>query len=134
MSSHLLHSASQSADDSDNIIRNLVSVSSSQNYDPAQLVANHPIDAQLLQHENPNNCHDLAPGLPLDKYRLNVDPNPQIVRRKPQDKISYLQQVAVRYVSILSFFFLFFFLFILPCIFFILIVFVHVCVCVFVLF
>jgi len=76
-----------------------VSASSAQNYDPAQLVAHHPIDPQLLQHENPNNCHDLAPALPLDKYRLNVDQNPHIVRRKPQEKVSYLQQVAVRYLK-----------------------------------
>ena len=97
--SHLLESFSTNhinSDSSEEIIRNLVSASSAQNYDPAQLVSSHPIDAQLLQHENPNNCHDLAPGLPLDKYRLNVDPNPQIVRRKPQEKVSYLQQVAVR--------------------------------------
>jgi hypothetical protein len=100
--SHLLESFSTnhiSSDSSEEIVRNLVSASSAQNYDPAQLVAHHPIDPQLLQHENPNNCHDLAPGLPLDKYRLNVDQNPHIVRRKPQEKISYLQQVAVRYLK-----------------------------------
>jgi len=88
-------------DSSDDAIRNLVSASSAQNYDPAQLVANYPIDPQLLQHENPNNCteNDLAPQLPLDKYRLNVDQNPHIIRRKPQEKITYLQQVAVRYLK-----------------------------------
>ena len=105
--SHLLESFSTnqiireqqtSSDSSEEIVRNLVSVSSAQNYDPAQLVSNYPIDPQLLQHENPNNCKDtdLAPALPLDKYRLNVDQNPQVVRRKPNEKICYLQQVAVR--------------------------------------
>jgi len=53
----------------------------------------------LLHHENPNNCTDLAPSLPLDKYRLNVDNNPKVIRKKPQEKIHYLQQVAVRYLK-----------------------------------
>jgi len=105
MSTHSLHHSASFARsgglDSDEIIKNLVSASSSQHYDPAQLVANHQIDPQLLQHENPNNCteNDLAPPLPLDKYRLNVDQNPQVIRKKPQEKISYLQQVAVRYLK-----------------------------------
>jgi len=86
-------------DNSEAIIQSLVSASSAQNYDPAQLVSNYPIDPQLLQHENPNNCTDLAPQLPLDKYRLNVDQCPHVVRRKPQEKICYLQQVAVRYLK-----------------------------------
>lgn len=68
-------------------------------YDSAALVANHQIDHNLLQHENPNNCTDLAPALPLDKYKLNVDQNPHVVRKKPSEKIHYLQQVAVRYLK-----------------------------------
>ena len=87
------------SDNSEAIIQSLVSASSAQNYDPAALVASYPIDPQVLQHENHNNCDELAPGLPLDKYRLNVDQNPHIVRRKPLEKISYLQQVAVRYIN-----------------------------------
>jgi hypothetical protein len=57
------------------------------------------IDANLLQHENPNNCTDLAPALPLDQYRLNVDNNPTVIRRKAQEKVQYLQEIAVRYLK-----------------------------------
>lgn len=68
-------------------------------YDPAQLIADQTIDPALLLHENPNHCTDLAPQLPLNKYRLNVDQHPHVVRRKPQEKVHYLQQVAVRYLK-----------------------------------
>lgn len=82
---------------SEAIINSLVQASSAQNYDPASLVQ--PIDPSLLQHENPNNCSNLAPGLPLEQYKLNVDQNPQVIRKKPLEKINYLQQVAVRYLK-----------------------------------
>jgi hypothetical protein len=106
MALHSVHSFSTTGLSSDRtlssseaIIKNLVQASSAQNYDPAALVANYPIDQSLLQHENPNNCADLCPSLPLEKYKLNVDNNPHIVRKKPQERIQYLQQVAVRYLK-----------------------------------
>jgi hypothetical protein len=96
---HVMHSLSTPAIGSESIIASLVQASSAQNYDPASLVAHYPIDPRELQHENPNNCTDLVAPLPLDKYRLNVDNNPKVIRRKPQEKIHYLQQVAVRYLK-----------------------------------
>jgi hypothetical protein len=99
MASHLEHSQSRTYSESERIINNLVQASSAQNYDPAALIAHYPIDQSILQHENPNNCSDLVAPLPLDKYRLNVDNNPKVIRRKPQEKIQYLQQVAVRYLK-----------------------------------
>ena len=104
MTASILHSASNAGllgcdnTSSEAIIQSLIQASSAQNYDPAQLVSNYPIDSQLLQHENPNQCTDLAPPLPLEKYKLNVDQCPHVVRRKPQEKICYSQQVAVRYI------------------------------------
>ena len=83
---------------SESIIQSLVQASSAKNYDPAQLVSNYPIEPELLEHENPNKCCDFAPQLPLEKYKLNVDQCPRVVRRKPQEKICYSQQVAVRYI------------------------------------
>jgi len=41
----------------------------------------------------------LAPALPLDQYRLNVDQNPHIIRKKAQEKVNYLQEIAVRYLK-----------------------------------
>ena len=103
MSSNILHSFSASGvshngsgDGSESIIQNLVSSSSLQNYDIGQIIASNPIDPKFLQHENPNNCQNLASPLPLNKYRLNVDPKPHVIRRKPIDKIAYSQKVAVR--------------------------------------
>lgn len=51
--------------------------------------------------ENPNNCqpHELAPALPLNQYRLNEDPNPEIIRKKPIERVAYTQNVAVRYLK-----------------------------------
>ena len=71
------------------------------NYETAQGLSNlagNAIDQSVLQHENPNKCNanDLAPPLPLDQYRLNVDQNPCVIRRKPQEKVQYLQEIAVR--------------------------------------
>jgi hypothetical protein len=69
-------------------------------FESAQLIANEArIDPALLMHENPNHCTDLASPLPLDQYKLNVDRCPLVVRRKPQEKVQYLQQVAVRYLK-----------------------------------
>lgn len=103
MSSNIFHSFSVASgvshngdDGSQSIIQNLVSSSSLQNYDIGQIIASNPIDPKFLQHENPNNCQNLASPLPLDKYRLNVDPKPHVIRRKPLTKIAYSQKVAVR--------------------------------------
>ena len=57
------------------------------------------IDRQCLEHGNPNNCTDLAPALPLDQYRLNVDPNPHIIRRKANEKVQHVQEVVVKYLK-----------------------------------
>lgn len=57
------------------------------------------VDRQLLEHENPNQCTDLAPALPLDQYRLNMDQNPHIIRKKAQEKLQYLQEISVRYLK-----------------------------------
>jgi len=57
--------------------------------------------AQLCPEDNPNNCTeaDLASPLPLDKYRLNEDPCPIVVRKKPCDKVQYVQNINVRYLK-----------------------------------
>lgn len=69
-------------------------------YESAQLIANEAqIDPSLLAHENPGNCCDTVSPLPLDQYKLNVDRNPLVVRRKPQEKVRYSQQISVRYLK-----------------------------------
>lgn len=64
-------------------------------------ISSSAIDQRLLEHENPNRCNtaDLAPALPLEQYRLNVDQNPHIIRRKPNEKVQYTQEIAVRYLK-----------------------------------
>lgn len=37
--------------------------------------------------------------IPLDQYRLNVDPNPTVVVKKPKEKIKYKQEVHVKYLK-----------------------------------
>lgn len=51
--------------------------------------------------DNPNGCtpDQLAPSIPLDQYRLNEDPCPEIIRKKPSDRVTYTQNIAVRYLK-----------------------------------
>lgn len=52
-------------------------------------------------NDNPNNCQpaELASPLPLNQYRLNDDPNPEVIRKKPQQVVNFTQNVAVRYLK-----------------------------------
>lgn len=38
-------------------------------------------------------------NLPIDQYKLNQDPNPQVIKKKPSQKLHYKQEVAVRYLK-----------------------------------
>ena len=38
-------------------------------------------------------------SLPLDQYRLNVDPNPTVIRKKPAEKVQYTQQVSLKFLK-----------------------------------
>lgn len=81
---------------------NLASAEGYGNYETVNALSNlsaGQIDRNLLTHENPNNCNDLAPALPLDQYKLNVDQNPHVIRRKAQEKVQYQQEIAVRYLK-----------------------------------
>jgi hypothetical protein len=57
------------------------------------------IDDEILRHENPNNCTDLAPALSLNEYKLMVDNNPRVIRIKPREKVCYSQEIAVKYLK-----------------------------------
>lgn len=47
---------------------------------------------------NERNCTFLPP-LSLDQYRLNSDPNPEVIRKKPTEKIRYQQDLSVRFLE-----------------------------------
>jgi hypothetical protein len=49
----------------------------------------------LNRHENQN----WRGELPLDQYKLNVDPNPIVIHKKPSEPIQYKQEIAVRYLN-----------------------------------
>lgn len=44
------------------------------------------------------NCTFLPP-LSLDQYKLNSDPNPEVIRKKPNEKIRYQQSLSVRFLE-----------------------------------
>jgi len=44
------------------------------------------------------NCKFLPP-VSLEQYKLNNDPNPEVIRKKPTDKIRYTQDVAIRFLE-----------------------------------
>ncbi len=37
--------------------------------------------------------------IPLDQYKLNVDPSPIVISKKPSETIQYKQEIAVRYLN-----------------------------------
>ncbi|RMZ96505.1 hypothetical protein BpHYR1_020315, partial [Brachionus plicatilis] len=44
------------------------------------------------------NCTFLPP-VSLDQYKLNSDPNPEVIRKKPSEKIRYQQDLSVRFLE-----------------------------------
>ena len=39
------------------------------------------------------------PPLSLDQYKLNNDPNPEIIRKRPTDKIRYIQEIQYKFLE-----------------------------------
>ena len=37
--------------------------------------------------------------LPLDQYQLNFDPNPELIRKKPAEKVQYTQEVSLKFLK-----------------------------------
>ena len=40
-----------------------------------------------------------APVIPIEQHKLNVDPNPQIIRKKPTQRTTYIQKVSLKYLK-----------------------------------
>jgi hypothetical protein len=38
-------------------------------------------------------------AVPLEQYQLNQDSNPEVIRKKPTEKVRYTQEIAVRYLN-----------------------------------
>lgn len=74
---------------------------SSSQYNSSSSASSNTIANSYSYNDNPSNCqpHELAPQIPLNQYRLNEDPNPEIVRKKPIERVAYTQNVAVRYLK-----------------------------------
>lgn len=72
----------------------------------AILSAVNPIDIQEREEISANgvrgiwaNKSETAHIRNLEKYRLNNDSNPQVIRKKPTEKVKYTQEVSVRYLK-----------------------------------
>ena len=91
------HRSNSSGDDlgARNSIRS-IPVEISHNF-PAEYSTNIPVEIENIRRST-GNCKFLPP-IALDKYKLNDDPNPEIIRKKPSDKIRYTQDVTVRYLE-----------------------------------
>ena len=37
--------------------------------------------------------------MPIDEYQLNQDPNPELITKRYKDTVSYVQELAVRYLK-----------------------------------
>ena len=64
----------------------------------ASAVLEAPITSTVL--EAPRLLTAAAPAaaaLPLDQYQLNVDPNPEVIRKKPAEKVQYTQQISLKF-------------------------------------
>lgn len=96
--------------------RNQTSTNAYKNYNEPhshvlELILNsdEPIPTQELTHVNVNGYQGVQlnrqeetewrGGLPLDRYPINQDPNPEIIRKKASKPIKYQQKVAVRYLN-----------------------------------
>lgn len=44
------------------------------------------------------NCKFMPP-IALDQYKLNNDPNPEVIRKRPTEKIKYIQDVSFRFLE-----------------------------------
>ncbi|RMZ95824.1 hypothetical protein BpHYR1_017282 [Brachionus plicatilis] len=55
-------------------------------------------EVQTNAYQSNGNCKFLPP-ISLDQYKLNNDPNPEVIRKKPADKIRYKQDVAIRFLE-----------------------------------
>ncbi|CAF0708864.1 unnamed protein product [Brachionus calyciflorus] len=57
-----------------------------------------PSPTPLAPVSQDRNCSFLPP-ISLDQYKLNSDPNPEVIRKKPSEKVRYQQEVSVRFLE-----------------------------------
>ena len=38
------------------------------------------------------------PVIPIEDYQLNVDPSPNVIKKKPHDKVKYVQNVSLKFL------------------------------------
>ncbi|RMZ94569.1 hypothetical protein BpHYR1_000436, partial [Brachionus plicatilis] len=69
----------------------------SSSYQNVEVVSSGQSNAQLSGQAS-GNCRFLPP-ISLDQYKLNNDPNPELIRKKPSEKIRYVQDVAFRFLE-----------------------------------
>ncbi|CAF0766482.1 unnamed protein product [Brachionus calyciflorus] len=62
---------------------------------PVQIVKN---TQKTISSNVKEDCKFLPP-ISLDKYKLNIDPDPEVIHKKPLDKVRYTQDVSVRYLE-----------------------------------
>jgi len=48
------------------------------------------------------------PLIPLKDHKLNIDPSPTVIRKKATEKLSYIQNVSLKFLRYIHFFFKFF--------------------------
>jgi hypothetical protein len=41
----------------------------------------------------------IAAALPLEQYQLNVDPSPEVIRKKPTEKVQYTQEISLKFLK-----------------------------------
>lgn len=51
-----------------------------------------------LNLQSNTNCKFLPP-ISLEQYKLNNDPDPEVIRKKPTEKVRYKQDVAIRFLE-----------------------------------
>lgn len=72
-----------------------------QSQDPIDLEENEEIEANDVRGVWLNKTENLnwQGPIPLEKYEINQDPEPEILNKKPAQKLLYKQQVQVRYLN-----------------------------------
>lgn len=64
--------------------------------DAEEVIINDDERGYWLNKEETENWHG---PIPIDEYRLNEDPSPIVVKKKPSEKVKYKQEVHIKYLK-----------------------------------
>ncbi len=65
----------------------------------ASAISSGPINAGISSGSTYMAGSRQIPNIPIEQYRLNVDPNPTLIRKKSDNRIQYVQNVSLKFLK-----------------------------------